>query len=430
MQHTATSVMLACLMTLAAPAWAQQASCESLDNLIKVKQGGPAKPAAAVQGPGDVKLAILDPKHVEMLDGIQNQLVKVTRRKALLVVCANDTVNAIAAVMRGVPVVMIDVALMELLRFDKDSIAFVLAHEYAHLILGHRSAPVGAADAQEAAKAGEEHERQTGRRGSGVIAALAHIDAKRATFSRQQERQADEAGYEFMVAAGFKPGGALDASKILLVTMGNNPSGYFDSHPGWEDRVAMLQGAVKRDEQRKEAQETAERRRRAEASRIGAAQDLLERRQWPELGSYVRNWLAVLPDSGPGWYYSGVYERQVRRNPRAAQLAFEKSLSYDPDNEDALYGLCLTLGDLKYRAESAFCARDLRGTDKYDALVKERFDNRLFSNKRSAFLPPALWVGRERDGSTVITNSEAVLESRGLPKLSLPPEREPLPWRR
>jgi TPR repeat protein len=64
-------------------------------------------------------------------------------------------------------------------------------------------------------------------------------------FDRDQERQADEAGFRYMVEAGFSPLGAVR----LAETMQRNGAGgiglFFDNHPGWPERTARFQALIK-----------------------------------------------------------------------------------------------------------------------------------------------------------------------------------------
>lgn len=404
-----------------------QHHCQPLTALLKEPPPG-ALPPGPAPAPEARPMRTPERKQLELLETIGNQLAGVVRRKAALLLCADDNVNAFAAVVRGQGVIGIDVALLELLKYDRDAIAFVLSHEYAHLLLGHSMRRGAQADAAEAAAAGEDYERRSGRRGVAVIEALRQYDAKRAAYSRAQETAADDTGYQLMLEAGFNPAGALNASRIMLVTNGDAPFDYFASHPGWEDRVNRIRQVVRFDVERKEVAERSARRRQLEAGYVATAHELLEQRRWGALSAHVKAWQAAVEDSGAAWYFLGMRERSRKDGLRRARDAFERALALEPDHGEALYMLCVTLHELGERPESAYCARDLNGAALYGKLVAEQFGSRIWTTNPPPALPEKLWLVREPQGSTLITNDESLIERRGLERVRLPPERQRLPW--
>src|SRR5205807_7072361 len=64
-------------------------------------------------------------------------------------------------------------------------------------------------------------------------------------FDRNQERQADEAGFRYMVDAGFNPLGAVRLAEIMQRHGGGGIGLFFDNHPGWPERTARFQALIK-----------------------------------------------------------------------------------------------------------------------------------------------------------------------------------------
>jgi hypothetical protein len=185
---------------------------------------------------------------------------------------------------------------------------------------------------------------------------------------------------------------------------------------------------VKFDVARREVADNAARRKTGEASYVSRAQELLAQRKWAALGAHVKDWQAAVEGSGAAWYYMGMHERGQRRQLAAAKEAFEKAVALDPEHEEALYMLCVTLHELKYRSESAYCGRDLKGAARYESFVDQQFGNRLWTSNPAPALPGKIWLAKEKDGSTLITNIDQLIELRGLNGVNVPLERQQLPW--
>jgi predicted Zn-dependent protease len=70
-----------------------------------------------------------------------------------------------------------------------------------------------------------------------------------AKFSRDDEREADAAGLQYMRRAGFDTRGAVEFMQVLRAKQGHNPSSvevFFASHPAPSDRISRLQQEASR----------------------------------------------------------------------------------------------------------------------------------------------------------------------------------------
>lgn len=67
-------------------------------------------------------------------------------------------------------------------------------------------------------------------------------------FSRAEEHQADDGGYDLMTAAGYNPVGMVHAFQMLQVTSkGDSPPPYLSDHPADKSRIEFLQGRIAKD---------------------------------------------------------------------------------------------------------------------------------------------------------------------------------------
>ena len=131
-----------------------------------------------------------------------------------------------------------------------DELAGVLAHEIEHVVRRHsvkqmeqmQSANVGLALAC----------TLTSICGNQAAAAAINVGgtAVFAKFSRDDERQADEGGFEEMRRAGINPEGMLTFFEKLLAEEqrggGGSVSSWFATHPGTQDRIADIRGLLSR----------------------------------------------------------------------------------------------------------------------------------------------------------------------------------------
>jgi predicted Zn-dependent protease len=152
--------------------------------------------------------------------------------------------NAFAVSARGRSIIGITTPMLDLLADDLDAYAALLGHEIAHHVRRH---------------ALERRSREQSLAGAGAIAALllgaagvrhggTIADLGRAvvstSYSRDDERDADRLGVEWMIAAGFDPEGALRLHERLLQRSGSGAIPFLQSHPAGEERVANIRQQI------------------------------------------------------------------------------------------------------------------------------------------------------------------------------------------
>jgi predicted Zn-dependent protease len=118
-----------------------------------------------------------------------------------------------------------------------DMLAGVMAHEISHIV--HRDVLKQVEQQQEISTIGSILLGQNPNALSQIVAQVLAGGAM-AHFSRGDEKAADDAGLQFMTAAGYDPHGMLEMfQKLLALDRGGNSSvaRFFQDHPGTQDRI-------------------------------------------------------------------------------------------------------------------------------------------------------------------------------------------------
>ena len=132
-----------------------------------------------------------------------------------LVILKAEQVNAFATYRQGEAIVAFTIPFIRAMGDDRDAIASVMGHELAHLKLEH-----GAARKQR---------HETASAASNVVGTILNVagvplggmiagvgaTAVTSAFSRDEERDADELGNKWAVAAGFDPCGGVRSMRVL-----------------------------------------------------------------------------------------------------------------------------------------------------------------------------------------------------------------------
>ena len=207
---------------------------------------------------------------------------------------------------------------------------------------------------------------------------------------------------------------------------GNRLSGYFSSHPGWGERLAVLERVVADETHRRNLIAAAKEQAEVNDRLSAIADELVASKKVKALASHVADWLRQIPESGVAWYYKGVQLQMSRSSKGLALDAFEKALTYNPELADAWVSLCVGLFQEGYKLESASCSRNIKDMDSLDEFHSKTEPPLVFVGGFNA-LPPPLYIARDANGSRILTNDAGVLNSRGLPLTPMPPYWKRLP---
>ena len=156
------------------------------------------------------------------------------------IIDGTQELNAYAALTDQGTVIILNAGMIDLIGWNLDEIAFVLGHEIAHVKLGHLS----------------QSQRETMRQRAqlsnvlGVIAGAlipygglvvdAGHQVVKSSFSREQERNADQLGMGLMHRAGFDTNAAIGFHQRLLSASGRSLLPFLSSHPSGEERISRL----------------------------------------------------------------------------------------------------------------------------------------------------------------------------------------------
>ena len=102
--------------------------------------------------------------------------------------------------------------------------------------------------------------------GVGTQVASAGTELVAASFSREQEREADDLGTRWMLKLGYEPQGALRLHEGLLAKMGDHDS-FFASHPPTSERLASIEQLIAQYDQSRHATQTQALAARSESKR-------------------------------------------------------------------------------------------------------------------------------------------------------------------
>jgi predicted Zn-dependent protease len=134
-------------------------------------------------------------------------------------------------------------ALLKKCHFNRDEIAFVLAHEMVHVVLRH---PLKRILSNFSLKIVENVVRTRGAAGQFAKRALASF--LRNGYSRENELEADKYGVKLITSAGFDDSGAIGLLNHLRQNKSDNPEifNYFSSHPPIDERIGQIMSMTKK----------------------------------------------------------------------------------------------------------------------------------------------------------------------------------------
>ena len=233
---------------------------------------------------------------------------------------------------------------------NEAQLAAVLGHEIAHVNCGHTASAMSKSTVYDALVSGAsgylsssgsswaELVSTAGKLGSAVVLA---------SYSREQERQADQGGMMYMVRAGYDPQGMIGLMQLLVRISGSNPSALeqmFSSHPMSAERLqaAQARAAGEYAGQNKGAVNqaaflaaTANIRKNKEAyKRFSAAEAQLAKKQYVSARTLAEQGLQIAPNDYVGLMLVA-QANQKGGNVAAAQQAASRAARVSPSGARA-----------------------------------------------------------------------------------------------
>lgn len=164
--------------------------------------------------------------------------------QAELVITEGENPNGFVGIMTGRRVVAINTAMVMLIGDDIDEFAALLCHETAHWAKGHVDAGnlrsktiegVGALLGSGLAMVGIP--------AAGIITGIGG-DLIEASFSRDDEREADALSVDCIMANGFDPNAALRLQEKMQKLPGGLSVPFLSSHPSGAERIENLRKLI------------------------------------------------------------------------------------------------------------------------------------------------------------------------------------------
>jgi Zn-dependent protease with chaperone function len=179
--------------------------------------------------------------NARMLIEVLRRLEQVSgTRPAQLMIASGKAPNAFISLDDQEPVVTLTLPMLQLLGGDADATAALIGHELAHLTLRHR----------DTRKAREASNQETSDLMAVAFALIgipfgsAIAEAAAGTIerghSRDEEREADELGLDYLRQAGFDPGGALRLHRKLADSGQGVLLPFLSTHPSAAERVEAM----------------------------------------------------------------------------------------------------------------------------------------------------------------------------------------------
>lgn len=155
-------------------------------------------------------------------------------------VASGDQPNAFSADTTNGKIVAVNVAMLNMIGDDVDGYASVLGHEYAHLSLNHMTIRKEREQSRRAAS--NVLGIALGIAGVPMAGTIANIGttAIERTYTRDEERDADKLGLDYMVKAGYDPQGAVRISKKMSEQSHNSSIPFLATHPSSDERLRTL----------------------------------------------------------------------------------------------------------------------------------------------------------------------------------------------
>lgn len=185
-------------------------------------------------------------KQLEVFYQAKEKISRIAGISPKFVICNDQAPNAFAMNIDGRAVIGVSLGMLSFTNGDEDMAAAVIAHEVSHHTLGHRERGQSSQFAVDLvtgilgiladAAIQSRYSIQNSSIGRDIASVGSNLISSK--FSRDYEREADDNGFKYMVAAGYNPEGGLRLANSFIQKGFSTSSGWFnDTHPGWDERA-------------------------------------------------------------------------------------------------------------------------------------------------------------------------------------------------
>lgn len=202
-------------------------------------------PVINLQGPNEQTFATVSTRTMRELFLAYFKITREAGVRPELVIIDGKSPNAFMAIINQRYTLAINVAMVNLVGDDMNEYAALLGHEVAHLTKGHIEASrTRRATLQGVGTLIGAGMAMGGIPGGGLLAGIG-ADIIDASYSRDQEREADAVGIGYAMSAGFDPEGAVRLQEKLLKLSGGSPLPFLNSHPTGTERIENIKALIK-----------------------------------------------------------------------------------------------------------------------------------------------------------------------------------------
>ena len=178
----------------------------------------------------------VNPDHINNLRAVLNSIRLQSGIDAHFFLVENDIEPSFSGRVHGQRMIGMTLPMLNAIGSDQSALATTLGHELAHISLNHEGKKVNKVSTN------PENKSLWDKLVSVVIAPVqALMDVRAvymdASYSRDQERDADKLGMEWAVAAGFSPCGVAATMTAMMSTDNQLSVTFLSSHPSDEERI-------------------------------------------------------------------------------------------------------------------------------------------------------------------------------------------------
>lgn len=201
-------------------------------------------PAIALQRPDEKIVMTMNTQTVQKLLLAHIRIARTANIQAELIFAEGEEPNAFAGFMDGRRVIGINTAMAKLIGDDLDGFAALLGHETAHWVKGHvDQGTIRANTIQGIGSLVGIGMGMAGVPAAGYITGLG-ADLIEASYSRDDEREADALSIDYMLANGFDPEAAVRLHEKMLNLPGGIQIPFLNSHPSGQERIENLRKLI------------------------------------------------------------------------------------------------------------------------------------------------------------------------------------------
>ncbi len=190
------------------------------------------------QSDGEI-IGVIQRERIQRLIAIKDRIAAAAGRSAELIIASGKEPNAFATHLQGRPVIGVNLGMIDMFGSDDDAYAAILGHEFAHLTLGHGAIRQQREQLKTVASTALGFILGAAGIPGGGVAVDVAAQAISTVYSRDEERDADRDGLDYMKRAGFDPKGAVRAWERMSKVSGFSIP-FLSTHPTSTERLETM----------------------------------------------------------------------------------------------------------------------------------------------------------------------------------------------